>query len=215
MTRQATMLTILSAAVAAAGGCSAFRTAPPMPATQSPTFNALWDASTETLRHHHFKIDRADRRAGVITTFPLLGRHWFEFWRADARTPRDVAEGTLQSIYRTATVRIRPAEAPAGRPDMAYATEVDVRTSRSARPNVRVTSTSEAYDLFVGEGADERTPALPEAEGPVDAGKAGPVDVGEDPRLAELLLEEIRRRAAAKLATAPAPATRAATRPAD
>ena len=103
---------IAAALVAAAllGGCSAFEMSPPTPITSSNEFNALWEASLEVLRENNFVVDRADPREGVITTFGLLGRHWFEPWRTDARKGSDVAEGALQTIYRQAAVRVSQAQ---------------------------------------------------------------------------------------------------------
>ncbi|MDY7010565.1 MAG: hypothetical protein SVV80_07415, partial [Planctomycetota bacterium] len=110
-------------------------------------FNAAWDAAGEVLRKYRFAIDRADRREGVITTYPMIGRHWFEFWRKDAITRRDVAEGAIQTVYRQATVNIRR-QADSNR----YLADVRVHITRSNLTNPQVTSTSEAYELFLDPG---------------------------------------------------------------
>ena len=196
MTRQA--WTAAAYAAVLVGGCSAFEIAPATPATTSEDFNALWDAATQVLREKHFVIDRADRRAGVITTFPLVGRYWFEFWRQDARSGRDLAEGTVQTVYRQVTVTVHKAPAQAGGN---YVADVLARTSRSDLPNVRITSTSEAYELFFEpqEFTRGRTTALPEKDAPVDP-TGRPVDLGRDARMEGLLKQQIESRAAAILA---------------
>ena len=113
-------------------------------------FQALWQAGRRVLRKYNFTLDRQDRRAGVITTLPLTGKHFFEFWRTDAATNFDLAEGTIQTIYRVVRVTIRPAEANQG----VYKPLVEVMIFRSNRPTPQVTSTSEAYDLFVMPGGE-------------------------------------------------------------
>jgi len=113
-------------------------------------FQALWQAGRGVLGKHNFTLDRQDHRAGVITTLPLTGKHFFEFWRTDAATNFDLAEGTIQTIYRVVRITIRPAEANQG----AYKPLVEVMVFRSNRPTPQVTCTSEAYDLFVTPGGE-------------------------------------------------------------
>ena len=146
---------MLMAAVAAAGfaGC-AKHTLPVAPQEQltdaQRNFEALWLASREVLQRYDFPLDRQDRRDGVITTLPLTGKQFFEFWRHDAVGQADEAESTIQTLYKRATVRIRPASPKAG----TYRAEVVVRVYRSDRPQPQVTSTSEAYSLFRLPGDD-------------------------------------------------------------
>jgi hypothetical protein len=107
-------------------------------------FDAVWEASRQTLQKYYFQLDREDRRAGVITTAPMTGKQWFEFWRQDAVRPADVAESTLQTIHRTAQVTIRPTKAGAE----TYQAQVDVFLRRSDKPSPEVSSTSDAIRLF-------------------------------------------------------------------
>jgi hypothetical protein len=115
-------------------------------------FEAVWQASIEVLRRHYFIIDRQDRRDGVITTQPLVGQHWTEFWRSDAATPKDLAESSLQTIYRTVKVKVQPTATGAD----TFRATVEVSVSRSDRPDLQVTSTSEAYSLFTLASSDQR-----------------------------------------------------------
>ena len=86
----------------------------------------------------------------------MVGKHAGEFWRKDAATARDLAEGTIQTIYRQAKVTIHPT---ADDGDKFHAV-VEVRTYRSNRQEIQVTSTSEAIDLFRLPGDDERRKKL-------------------------------------------------------
>ena len=145
-------------------------------------FNAAWDAANEVLRKYRFTIDRADRREGVITTYPMIGRHWFEFWRKDAITRRDLAEGTLHTVYRQVTVSIRR-QADSEK----YLAAVRVLTSRSDLPNPQVTSTSEAYDLFL----DPDMPRSTSLTGLGDSIGSKSVPLGRDENLEQTLRQEI------------------------
>ena len=68
--------------------------------------DALFEACLDTLRDHRFKLDRVDRRAGIITTFPVTSQQAFEFWRNDVDTAYDVMEATLSTIRRRADIRL-------------------------------------------------------------------------------------------------------------
>jgi len=144
----------IATSVGCLAGCRVDYTTPTAPARAvSPAeknFDAVWQASRQTLRKYHFRLDRQDRRAGVLTTEPLTGMHFFEFWRKDAARPADYSESTLQTIYRTATVTIRPTAPKAS----TYAAKVDVVLRRSSKAAVHVTSTSEAYGLFRARGKE-------------------------------------------------------------
>ena len=144
--------------LAAAGllaGCVNFDKpiAPPLDRTDAQrNFDALWNASIAVLKDYRFTPVVEDRREGTIVTGPLVGMQWFEFWRKDAVTPADVAESSLQTIYKRATVTIRPAPDSPG----AYVAAVTVEVQRSDKPAMVVTNTSEAYGLFTMTGGRSR-----------------------------------------------------------
>jgi hypothetical protein len=64
-------------------------------------FDKLWGATEEAARHRFFFLDRVDYRDGLLTTAPALSEQFFEPWRGDALTMRDVGMSSLQSIRRT------------------------------------------------------------------------------------------------------------------
>ena len=143
------LLTVSSVLLAAAAlsGCVNYA-APLAPAPQlSPAernFDAVWQASLKVLRDYRFTPDREDRRAGVITTEPMTGEVFGEFWRSDAATAKDLAESSIQTIYRLAKVTIEPV----GDDKTGFKAVVEVQTYRSDRPEPQVSSASEAIDLF-------------------------------------------------------------------
>lgn len=184
---------------ASLGGC-AVRQGPASASglTNDANFNAAWDAAIQTLRQYRFEVDRTDPRAGEITTLPLLGRHWFEFWRKDAATEADVAEGTVQTVWRQATVTITRKGSPPSEeaPPAEYDVAVVIETSRSDRPTAQVTSTSEAIDMF-------RRPRAMEAPDARSKERIIPVPLGRDANLEQVLLAKIQALAAKKQRTFP------------
>ena len=161
----------------------------PAPETQR---RALWEASRDVLRRYGFTLDRQDFRAGVLTTHPMVGKHFFEFWRKDAVSPYDLAESTIQKIYRQVTVRLEPTEAGAGAET--YKPLVKVVVSRSDRDRPEVTSTSEAFDLFLIPAGEEPLPGeLADRQSAELTGNGGDdiVPLGGQAGLADRLAAEI------------------------
>ena len=119
-------------------------------------FEAVWEASRDVLHRYDFTLDRQDRRAGVITTLPIIGRQWFEFWRKDAASSFSKAEGSVQTIYRAAKVRILPA----AKGQRTYHPVVEVIAFRSDQKHLQVTSTSEAFSLYTTPGGEKERSGL-------------------------------------------------------
>jgi hypothetical protein len=189
------MRTLLTLCTVAAGlcwsaGCTVRHVEPttqPQQLTDAQQdFEAVWQASRSVLGRYRFQLDRQDRRAGVITTLPMTGAYVLEPWRRDAVRPVDLGESTVQTIYRTARVTIRPSRPEA----KTYDAQVEVLLTRSDRSTLDVTSTSDAYSLFTlggGRKARERTPmgaaGLP--------GQGDLVSLGHDRALEAKLTAEI------------------------
>jgi len=137
----------LLAAMLLPAGCQPKYTRPVLePTPQTPeqqSFQRLWQASRHVLIGYHFHLDRQDSRAGVITTWPMTGKQFFEVWRSDAAQAVDTAESTLQTIYRAVRVTIRQRYDGRG-----YEPVVEVLVTRSDKPTNGISSTSEAYDMF-------------------------------------------------------------------
>lgn len=119
-------------------------------------YGALFDSCVETLRRYGFDLDRVDRLAGVITTFPETSEHFFEFWRRDVDTRYDWVEASLIPVRRKVSVEV---QRPAG--ELAATLVVTVFRERLSTPD-RQYNTSGAAFLVFGE-------ALPATTGrPVD-----------------------------------------------
>jgi len=176
MRTNAIVLVVLAATLA---GCAPSYTepivAPRQLSGEEKAFEDVWQATLTTLRKYNFELDRQDRRAGTITTAPLLGKHITEFWRKDAATRTDAMESTIQTIYRIARVDIRPTAPKAG----TFTPRVQVSVYRSNRKRQRAGS---ANDILYGRrrrGREGYVEARPEpAEAAASAKGAEPVTAG-------------------------------------
>ena len=162
-----------------------------------PDRDAFLDATLTLLWEHDLPPQRVDREDGLVVTRPTTGQQWFEFWRRDASTRKDVAESALHTIYRRAAVTVTRREVSVG-PDKwraEYKVAVVVEKSRSNRAAPHVTSTSEAYDMFRRPG-DIRRLSGPGEGSALEAGKAR---LGRDRNLEQIILGRIQVLKAKKL----------------
>jgi len=128
-------------------GCATHSKPIAPPDKQTPAevnFEATWSSAIDVLRSFDFTLDRQDRRAGVVTTAPMVGRHWFEFWRRDGKTAFYVLENSLHTTYRTATVQISPD--PASPDNFVYSVEVMIY--RSNKPGRQAETLSTAFNMY-------------------------------------------------------------------
>ncbi len=156
-------------------------------ADRSTEAGQFWDAIQETLRRHRFRLDRVDRRAGVITTFPVASQHLFEVWRHDVNTWSDLWESTLNPLRRWVEVSVTRGEGNAWK-ELA----VVVHKERLSSPDRQFNSTGAAYQYF-GDRLPSTTGQLR-----VTAKDVVWLDLGTDPAMEEYLLRAILGRAGHK-----------------
>ena len=104
---------------------------------------ALWDITLDVLRRSRFQIDRDDRGAGVITTFPEVSGNWFEFWRRDTATAYDTVEANLHTVRRETTVNLVPADS-----ENTWLLSIKVVKSRHSAPERQITNAAEGLRVF-------------------------------------------------------------------
>ncbi len=187
------MLLAVMLAGSGLAGCATHRA--PLPVTGDQEFDAIWDAAYNVLTEYRFRVDRNDPRAGVLTTYPMVGRQWFEVWRKDAPTVRMAAMNSLHMIWLIATVTVDKAEPTAqaeGRLTK-YRVDVQVKLRRSTRATYRVSSTADAFDMFRGRRDVARDMAM--YEGP-DARPGAAESIGRSPKLEADMTRKILARAA-------------------
>ncbi|MFQ5461285.1 MAG: hypothetical protein ACE5E5_01525 [Phycisphaerae bacterium] len=147
---------------------------------QSPEANHYWSTAQRVLRRNRLALDRVDRRAGKITTLPVISQNIFEFWRHDVDTREDLWEATINPIRRWAEVRIaQDADGNWQRLTMI------VHKERLSSPDRQFNSTAAAYRLF--------SATLPTTSGQTrtPSGDERWLDMGVDEAMAAYLLEQI------------------------
>ena len=160
---------------------------PPEMTPAERNFEALWAASQNVLRRYGFVLDRVDRRDGVITTEAMVGQYVGESWRQDAATPRDLLEGSVQTLFRSAEVLVTPA-AEAG----TFGLEVRTAIARQNLATVQVTSASDAKNMLRAMSTRQRYAPRDELTGQ----PGGQVELGRDVNLEAKIERAIRAEAA-------------------
>lgn len=142
----------------------------------------LWNAAQDVLREHHFRLDRVDRRAGIIQTYPQTSQHAFEFWRKDVDTAYDFLEASMRTVRRSVEVGLAPAES-------GDALTVTVRREYYSTPERQFNSSVAALRMF--------TTDLPRADTGerITAADSYWIDAGRDPDMEAYLLGKIVARA--------------------
>ena len=165
-------------------GCATTRSPINRPLVIDSDFEEVWSASRNELVRRGFVIDRLDKRVGVIETFPLVSRQWFEFWRQDVVASDAAAESSLQTIRRSVLVKISPA------PDGKITLDCDVHVERLASKPERTLMQTRPRDIFTN--ISGHIPALGQ-----EAGYGESIEdwiyLGKDSELEVELLRNIRQ----------------------
>lgn len=90
-------------------GCSSARHAYNPHLVEAADCDQVFDAVIEVLRDHRFVVNRMDRRAGRITTYPRTASSFFEPWHADADSPLN-DDNTFNHQRRTVRVGLKPGD---------------------------------------------------------------------------------------------------------
>jgi len=183
--------------VAGLAGCANYTTPIVTEDQQTPAernFHLVWQGALDVLAEYHFTVDQQDRREGFIATLPLTGQQWFEFWREDAATPRDLAEGSLQTLYRTVRVHIEPVADSDG----LFAARVEVITSRSEQITHPLTNVVQAYSLFAIPGRARQIETMLSRQSVEDIPYARVAALGRDTELESKIALAIADRAAGR-----------------
>jgi len=106
--------------------------------------DAFWETCQAVLRGNRFLLDRVDRNAGVITTFPVTSQQFFEFWRHDVDTAHDVLIASLSAMRRRAAIEV---QSPPDNP-MALNVSITINTERLSAPERQFNNSAQALRLF-------------------------------------------------------------------
>jgi len=150
-----------------------------------------------------FEIERPPAGPGRITTLPLTGASWFEFWRRDTRGAYQSVEASAHTVRRLVTVQVTPR-------DKGCQVLVKVDKQRLSAPNVMPDNIAESFSKY-----DPQDSELVR-QNELSAKKYKWLDSGRDEVLEQYILEHIQLavgragRAPAPRTLAPAPAAPAA-----
>jgi len=132
---------VLAAAMAA--GCArpaaAVRDNPEILAGISP--DLVKKTALRVLMELRFTLEYPQMNPDRVTTEPLTGGSWFEFWRDDTVGSQQRAESSLATIRRTATVIVTPR-------DGGSQVLVKVTKQRLTAPNTAPQSIGESVNLY-------------------------------------------------------------------
>ena len=137
-------------------------------------------AAEHVLGRMHFAIDKVDAQRGFISTRPLPGAQFFEFWRSDNAGPFESAQANLHSIRRTVELNIN-------RQGKRLCIGCDVEVQRLSLPEREISSSSRAYEMF-SESTTRMRKLIPRHE---QKEKMAWLDRGQDTGLASLILNRI------------------------
>ena len=177
--RQAGWVLVLATAVVA-GGCatvseSRFPNPSPFADTDADTVE---NVAARILMELRFEPVIPEKSKGHIETEPVTGTSWFEFWRKDTIGRVQVAESSLHTVRRRATVSISPK-------DGGSQVFVKVVKERASAPGAGPTSFGSTFSMHNLEDTDlMRQDALEETHYEW-------VRMGRDPLLEQYILERI------------------------
>jgi hypothetical protein len=134
----------------------------------------------DVLAKMHFTFEKADPQTGVITTRPLPGAQFFEFWRADNIGASNSAEANLHSIQRAVKLNIE-------QQNERLCITCDVQVRRLSLPERQGGSNARAYRMF-----SESSPSMQRLKlTPEQQRSMAWISLGKDTRLATEILRRI------------------------
>ncbi len=138
------------------------------------------DAAEIVLRQMRFSIEKADARAGIVTTAPLTGGQFFEFWRSDNVGLDATLEANLHTLRRSVQMDF-------DRVDDQVRIRCTIRVQRLSLPENEVASVSQAYRIY-----SRSTPTMQRLDlNPSQREAMSWIDLGDDPKLSAEILRKI------------------------
>ena len=166
-------------------------------------YDATFDAAVRILRDKGFRIARRDRRFGVITTFPKESPTMFEPWVGDNTTSALARRSTIDQLRRRVEVTLAPSTQPVDLDQALSSTNAGESATQPSHAtyqlSIRVTlERRQEPSRYLTHSARRRivqryreVPVHYEQRGiPAEYWEAA----GEDPQLAEQLVEAVAQR---------------------
>jgi hypothetical protein len=153
------------------------RVANPMALTDSDPAT-VEQVARRILTEMRFEIIYPSAKPGLVTTGPLTGDSWFEFWRDDTVGSHEVAESSIHTVRRSVSLQVTP---------RGQGSEVLVRVKkeRMSAPGLAPEEVSGSFSLY-----DPRASDLQRQDDLV-ATKYKWIDMGRDEALEQRILGRI------------------------
>ncbi len=146
------------------------------------TTQQAMQTAENVLSEMHFTIDKADVEQGFISTQPLTGAQWFEFWRSDNASSFNKAEANIQDIRRIVELNI-------GTTGNRLCIDCAVTVQRLSLPERQITSGARAYSMFTKSGESMQILKLDTEQKKAAAW----VDLGKDPALETKIIKRVEK----------------------
>ncbi len=179
------LTTLLGGALFGAGCATPSAPVPTEPRIIQGDPHVIWKAGQDELTSRGYPLDRVDRRTGVIETFPITSKQWFEFWRNDVVGDEALAEASLQTIRRQVKLQVTQVEPDQLRLECLVLVE-KYDSSQEIYP-----SQTRTYNVLGN--VTGRIPLLSSSEKRKDKPEEW-IRLGEDPELQKTILDSIVRR---------------------
>jgi len=142
-------------------------------------------AAEDILAEMNFDIAKADIEAGYITTAPLSGAKFFEFWRSDSIGTQNRLQSNLHSIRKIAELNVE-------QKGQQLCIRCNVKVERLSLPEHQVSSSTRAYEMF-----SRSTASLQQLRPrPEQQNRMAWLDLGSDEQLASQILRNIKEQMA-------------------
>jgi len=142
-----------------------------------------FDLSEGVLRDFNFTVNKQDPNTGYISTRPLPGGQFFEFWRKDNVGSYNQLQSSIQSIRRTVELKM---DEQAG--NLCVACNVRLERLSLSEPPEEVRGLQ--FDRFTGRRI--KTAAM---KMELEPGQAAWIDLGTDTKLESVILGKIEQAA--------------------
>lgn len=137
-------------------------------------------AAEKVLGQMHFTISQMDTSKGILTTNPLSGAQFFEFWRKDAANANSLTESSLHTMRRSVILEFSEQGTDTS-------AQCRVLTERLSVPNRQIAGHSRAYGLLTESSPTMPTMRLSQSQKDMMAW----IPLGYDPDLAQSILNLI------------------------
>ena len=177
-------LALLALALTCTGCAQPELMTPSQPVTLQTTDKALtMKAAERVLRNMQFVIEKYDVEKGLITTKPLSGAQFFEFWRADNASSFAYGEANLHSIRRTVALNLSQNASD-------ISLDCDVNVTRLSIPEMKVAGMAHAASMYTDSDSSLQKLVL-NAEQAEDMAW---IELGPDPDLEMVIMQRIKQK---------------------